>query len=206
MGFLKVNLTGKVGSCGFFALITKILPFYQVYLIKVDHEAQTLRDKDGYCIKCKPGEPGVLIGIIGSSPEKAFHGYANNDDASKKKIIENVFKNGQRAFFSGDLMMTDSLGYVYFCDRLGDTYRWRGENVSTIEVENVISRNLNSREVVVYGVEVPGQEGKAGMAAINCEPNEIDLKQLGDKLKKDLPSYARPVFLRFVKTLEHTGN
>jgi solute carrier family 27 fatty acid transporter 1/4 len=104
----------------------------------------------------------------------------------------------------GDLMMYDSFGYVYFCDRLGDTYRWKGENVSTIEVENVISKHLNSAEVVVYGVEVPGEEGRAGMAAVKMDKN-IDLNALASAMKKDLPAYSKPLFIRFVSELEHTG-
>jgi acyl-CoA synthetase (AMP-forming)/AMP-acid ligase II len=106
---------------------------------------------------------------------------------------------------AGDLMMYDSYGYMYFCDRLGDTYRWRGENVSTIEVENIISKHLNSREVVVYGVEVPGQEGRAGMAAILDTPNNIDVVQLSKIVASNLPSYERPVFVRLVRQLDHTG-
>jgi len=202
-----VNIAQKQGACGFFPLIHKLftIPAYPVFIIRIDTQMNPIRDENGFCIKCGPGEKGLLIGIIGKNPVTAYNGYANNSKASETKIINNVFKKGQQAFNSGDLMMMDSLGYVYFCDRLGDTFRWRGENVSTIEVENVISRNLNSREVVVYGVEIPGQEGRAGMAAIHCESNEIDLKQLHDKLRVDLPNYARPVFIRFVKALEHTG-
>jgi acyl-CoA synthetase (AMP-forming)/AMP-acid ligase II len=102
-------------------------------------------------------------------------------------------------------MMYDSYGYMYFCDRLGDTYRWRGENVSTIEVENIISKHLNSREVVVYGVELPGQEGRAGMAAILDSSDNIDINELSKNIINSLPSYSRPVFLRFAKEVEHTG-
>jgi solute carrier family 27 fatty acid transporter 1/4 len=156
-------------------------------------------------MKCEPGEKGLLVGIIGNNPVTAYNGYANNSQASRTKVLDNVFKKGQSGFNSGDLMMMDSLGYMYFCDRLGDTYRWRGENVSTIEVENVISRNLDSREVVVYGVEVPGQEGKAGMAALNFQPDALDLGLLGAQLKNELPNYAKPMFIRFVENVEHTG-
>jgi acyl-CoA synthetase (AMP-forming)/AMP-acid ligase II len=101
-------------------------------------------------------------------------------------------------------MMYDNLGYMYFCDRLGDTYRWRGENVSTIEVENVISKYCDLTEVVVYGVEIPGQEGKAGMAAIVVK-KDIDLDLLAKNLVKNLPSYARPLFIRLTSEVEHTG-
>jgi solute carrier family 27 fatty acid transporter 1/4 len=102
-------------------------------------------------------------------------------------------------------MMYDKYGYMYFCDRLGDTYRWRGENVATIEVENVISKNLNSTECVVYGVEIPGQEGRAGMAAIKSKETDVNLSQLSAQLKHQLPAYAKPLFVRFVSELEHTG-
>jgi acyl-CoA synthetase (AMP-forming)/AMP-acid ligase II len=100
-------------------------------------------------------------------------------------------------------MMMDELGYIYFCDRLGDTYRWKGENVSTVEVENIMSEKLKSTEVIIYGVEVPGQEGKAGMATIVDE--KFDIKCLHDLIKNDLTSYAKPQFLRLVKDVEHTG-
>ena len=99
--------------------------------------------------------------------------------------------------------MIDDYGWVYFVDRLGDTFRWRGENVSTIEVENILSSKVNSIETVVYGVEIPGQEGRAGMATIMT--NNVDVKKLGDSLKKDLPAYARPIFIRLNENVEHTG-
>lgn len=185
-------------------LINSLFNFLPIHLIKIDDQMNPVRDENGYCIKCKDGEKGLLIGIIGNTTKTAFNGYANNKEATKKKIVENVFKKGQRAFNSGDLMMRDSFGYMYFCDRLGDTYRWRGENVSTIEVENVLSAHLNSKEVVVYGVEIAGQEGRAGMAAV-LEASLSDLTQLTDKIKSDLPAYARPVFIRLIKELEHTG-
>lgn len=162
-----------------------------------------IRDKNGFCIECKPGEKGLLIGMIGTNAKTAYNGYANNKKASNSKIIENVFKNGQRAFNSGDSMVCDSWGYIYFCDRLGDTYRWRGENVATVEVENAISSLLNSTEVSVFGVEVPGQEGKAGMAAIMT--NELDLEMLNSHLRANLPAYAKPLLLRLSKEFDYTG-
>ena len=201
-----VNTVSKIGACGFLPLINKYIPFLPVHLIKIDADMNPIRDKKGFCIPCRPGETGLLIGIIGNRAKTAFNGYANNTSASNKKIIEDVFKKGQRAFNSGDALVMDRFGYMFFCDRLGDTYRWRGENVSTIEVENVISKNLNSAEVVVYGVEVPGEEGKAGMAAIVSENNDLDMSKLASKLSSDLPSYAMPLFVRLVKDIEHTGS
>lgn len=99
----------------------------------------------------------------------------------------------------------DRFGYFYFCDRLGDTFRWRGENVSTVEVENQISRFLDSKEVVVYGVEIPGQEGRAGMVSIAESPERIDLTNLNKRILEEIPSYARPLFIRFTPELDHTG-
>ena len=110
-------------------------------------------------------------------------------------------------------MVCDAYGYMQFCDRIGDTYRWKGENIATVEVENVISKNVDSAECAVYGVEIPGQEGKAGMAAIKINTSngyikngiDIDLKTLSTKLKTELPAYANPIFIRLVEDLEHTG-
>ncbi len=100
-------------------------------------------------------------------------------------------------------MMYNKYGWLYFCDRLGDTYRWRGENVSTVEIEDIISSKLDSAEVVVYGVEIPGQEGKAGMAAII--KNNLDIDKLSIDIKQSIPSYARPIFIRVSNDIEHTG-
>jgi solute carrier family 27 fatty acid transporter 1/4 len=100
-------------------------------------------------------------------------------------------------------MMCDKYGFIYFCDRLGDTYRWKGENVSTVEIENIISAKLDFTECVVYGVEIPGQEGRAGMVSIL--KLDVNLKKLYEDLKKDLPPYARPVFIRLVDNVDHTG-
>lgn len=103
-------------------------------------------------------------------------------------------------------MTCDAYGYFTFCDRIGDTFRWRGENVATIEVENVISSLLNTVEAVVYGVEIPGQEGRCGMVSlVNKEDIELDLEKLNEHLKKNLASFARPIFVRLVNEIEYTG-
>lgn len=100
--------------------------------------------------------------------------------------------------------MKDWEGYIYFVDRLGDTFRWKGENVSTIEVENIISSRLDSLEVIVYGVQIPGHEGRAGMAILTR--TNVDLDKLVQHLKDDLPAYAKPIFIRLKEAVEHTGN
>lgn len=99
----------------------------------------------------------------------------------------------------------DEFGYIFFKDRTGDTFRWRGENVSTAEVESVISSICGLKDAVVYGVEVPGSEGKAGMAAIADIDGNIDLTVLASGLTKQLPSYARPLFVRILKEINMTG-
>lgn len=101
------------------------------------------------------------------------------------------------------MAVADNYGYFYFVDRLGDTFRWRGENVSTVEVENIISARIDSKEVIVYGVQIPGQEGRAGMATIT--DNSIDIDQLGKHIKTDLTAYAKPLFIRLKENVEHTG-
>lgn len=133
-----------------------------------------------------------------------FEGYLNPVETSKK-IAHDVFRKGDSAFLSGDLVVRDELGYIYFHDRTGDTFRWRGENVSTAEVESVMSKVLGLRDVVVYGVMVPGTEGRAGMAAIVDPDNRVDLAALVHSLKKLLPSYACPMFLRIVHNVDLTG-
>ena len=103
-------------------------------------------------------------------------------------------------------MICDPYGYFTFCDRIGDTFRWRGENVATIEVENIITSLLNNVEVVVYGAEIPGQEGRCGMTSlVNKEGIDFDLEKLNEHLKKNLASFARPIFIRIVDEIEYTG-
>uniref|UniRef100_A0A8C8IVE8 Very long-chain fatty acid transport protein n=1 Tax=Oncorhynchus tshawytscha TaxID=74940 RepID=A0A8C8IVE8_ONCTS len=195
------NMTG---ACGF---NSQILPFiYPIRLVKVDEETMELtRGPDGVCIPCKPGEPGQLVGrIIQNDPLRRFDGYVN-EGATTKKIANNVFKKGDSAYLSGDVLIMDQYGYMYFKDRTGDTFRWKGENVSTTEVEGTLSRLLDMKDVVVYGVEVPGAEGKAGMAAVADPERSTDLEKFGKDLEKALPPYARPVFLRFLNEVNKTG-
>ncbi|KAI0242882.1 Long-chain fatty acid transport protein 1 [Lamellibrachia satsuma] len=199
-----VNSDNTVGKVGF---VTRILPFvYPVTLIKVDTETgKPLRDSHGMCIKCQPGEPGELVGkIIKGDPVRHFDGYINSD-ATNKKICYDVFHKGDHAFLTGDLLVMDEYGYMAFKDRTGDTFRWRGENVSTLEVEATISNIVALKDVVVYGVHVPGLEGCAGMAAIADNTDSLDLRQFYTSMQKALPSYARPVFLRILHKVDSTG-
>lgn len=135
---------------------------------------------------------------------RCFDGYVNKQ-ASSKKIVHDVLKKGDQWFLSGDLMYWDDLGYLFFRDRLGDTFRWRGENVSTSEVEAVMANALGLNSVVVYGVEIPGCEGRAGMAAIEDCDGIINMNFVSTKLPEVLPPYARPVFLRVTNSVDTTG-
>ncbi|XP_009948938.1 PREDICTED: long-chain fatty acid transport protein 1-like, partial [Leptosomus discolor] len=198
------NLDGKVGACGF---NSRILPnVYPIRLVKVNEDTMELiRDSGGLCIPCRPGEPGLLVGQINQQdPLRRFDGYVS-ESATHKKIADNVLRKGDQAYLSGDVLVMDEFGYMYFRDRSGDTFRWRGENVSTTEVEGTLSHILNQTDVAVYGVEVPGVEGKAGMAAIADPKAKVNPNVLYQELQKVLPPYARPVFLRLLPQVDTTG-
>uniref|UniRef100_A0A8C5JZ81 long-chain-fatty-acid--CoA ligase n=1 Tax=Jaculus jaculus TaxID=51337 RepID=A0A8C5JZ81_JACJA len=198
------NMDGKVGSCGFNSRI--LTHVYPIRLVKVNEDTmEPLRDAQGLCIPCQPGEPGLLVGQINQQdPLRRFDGYVS-DTATDKKIAHSVFRKGDSAYLSGDVLVMDELGYMYFRDRSGDTFRWRGENVSTTEVEGVLSRLLGQTDVAVYGVAVPGVEGKAGMAAIVDPHSKLDPNSMYQELQKVLAPYARPIFLRLLPHVDTTG-
>jgi solute carrier family 27 (fatty acid transporter), member 1/4 len=125
--------------------------------------------------------------------------------ASEKKVIKNVFKHGDMYFNSSDILVMDLFGYYYFKDRTGDTFRWKGENVASAEVEGIVMKVAGLSDCVVYGVDIPELEGKAGMAAIVDPDNKIDLVSLAAGIKGSLPPYARPVFIRIMAELPMTG-
>jgi fatty-acyl-CoA synthase len=166
------------------------------------------RDANGHCIECAVDEVGELLGEIDDDPSKPaakFDGYCD-PNATRAKIMRDVFKPGDAWFRTGDLLKRDARGYYYFIDRIGDTYRWKGENVSTTEVAETLSTFPGVHEATVYGVTVPGHEGRAGMAALVVEDlASFGLKGLRKLLADHLPPYARPVFLRFRPKLDLTG-
>ena len=195
------NLDGRIGAVG------RVPPLLRSKLkariIKFDVESeQPVRGPDGFCIETAPDEAGEAIGPITGEPRQRFDGY-DDQAQSNKKLLRDVFVKGDLWFRTGDLMRMDKDGYVYFVDRVGDTFRWKGENVSTSEVEMAISSMHGVKHAVVYGVAVPGYDGRAGMAAIT--PNGIDVPGLYVHLSGTLPAYARPVFLRLRGEVETTG-
>ena len=199
--FSLYNAEGKPGAIG------RIPPFlthrFPVALVKHDIDAgEPARGPDGFCIRCAPDEPGEAIGKIAAGAGR-FEGYTDAA-ASAKKVLRDVFAAGDSWYRTGDLMRRDRAGFFYFVDRIGDTFRWKGENVSTGEVEEVIAACPGIAEVAVYGVAVPGAEGRAGMAAI-VPGDGFDLAQLRRHLAERLPDYARPVFLRLRDGIALTG-
>jgi fatty-acyl-CoA synthase len=167
---------------------------------------QPIRDHQGFCLECRTDEAGEVIGKIlkdASKPGARFEGYATQSE-TEKKILHDAFEKGDSWFRTGDLMRKDADGYFYFMDRIGDTFRWKGENVSTTEVEETIGQFPGVEETNVYGVGIPGHDGRAGMAALVVNRN-FDLAEFHKHLAKSLPDYARPLFLRLRGEMEVTS-
>ena len=200
-----VNSTGKIGAVGFLPVIVP-LSIQPSVIIRIDPDTnKPIRNSSGYCELVDYNEPGEYVGkIIPKNIISQFDGYKGLESQTQKKILTDVFTKGDRYYRSGDIMRIDEEGYLYFADRSGDTFRWRGENVSTTEVENTVAKILNDSQVACYGVEVTGSEGRAGMIAV-VKQNDIDFVQFGMEVQKRLPSYAVPLFVRLVDKLEYTG-
>ena len=172
----------------------------------VDYDSETgepRRGADGRLSKVGKGGVGLLLSGISSS--QPFDGYTD-PVATEKKIVRDAFEDGDAWFISGDLMMDQGLKHASFVDRLGDTFRWKGENVATTEVEAAVGTQPGVDQAVVYGVPVTGADGKAGMAAIRLNDDaEFDGQAMADALRKSLPAYAVPAFIRLSAELEHTS-
>ena len=200
-----MNYDGTVGAVGRIPGWAK--KRFNVELVQFNTETeQVVRGADGLCIKCKPGEAGEALGKISNDPNTPtgrFDGYARKEE-TEKKILRDVFEKGDQWFRTGDLLKQDKLGYFYFVDRIGDTFRWKGENVSTNEVSEAISVFPGIKEANVYGVVIPGADGRAGMASIVSD-NDLDLVKLHHHINKELPDYARPLFIRISHEMEVTG-
>ncbi|HQZ58848.1 MAG TPA: long-chain-acyl-CoA synthetase [Acinetobacter sp.] len=176
-------------------------------IVEFDKEKnEFVHDSKGYCKKVKTGETGLLIGKITS--RSPFDGYTD-PEKNKSVILKDVFEKGDSYFNTGDLVRDIGFRHAQFVDRLGDTFRWKGENVSTTEVENMVCEFEKIAEAVVYGVEIPNTNGRAGMAAITMKDGEelqaADLTEMLSVFKKCLPAYAIPVFLRVQAKVETTG-
>jgi fatty-acyl-CoA synthase len=203
--FSLYNCEGRLGSIG------KIPPFLAhrlpVALLRFDVESgEPRRNAAGLCERCEPNEVGEAVGFIPAARTELagrFEGYAD-PEASARKVLRNVFKDGDSWYRTGDLMRRDERGFYYFVDRVGETYRWKGENVSTAEVLTALTAGRGVLDGVVYGVAVPGADGRAGAAALVVDA-EFDLAAFRADAALRLPAYARPVFLRLLDTIESTG-
>eukprot|EP01103_Thecamoeba_quadrilineata_P007325 TRINITY_DN1719_c0_g1_i1.p1 TRINITY_DN1719_c0_g1~~TRINITY_DN1719_c0_g1_i1.p1 ORF type:complete len:632 (+),score=105.20 TRINITY_DN1719_c0_g1_i1:40-1935(+) len=199
-----LNHFGKEGAVGWVSPLVKFL--HPARLVKFDQETETpVRAKNGFCIECKPNEAGELLGCIEQGdPSREFSGYTD-PKATEKKILRNVFVKGDSYFRTGDLLRYDQEGYWYFVDRIGDTFRWKGENVATSEVAQVISGVAGVKDANVYGVAIPNKDGRAGMASLNIDPAQFSLDALYAHCSKNLPKYATPVFVRLQEEMEITS-
>ncbi|WAC49383.1 long-chain-acyl-CoA synthetase [Asticcacaulis sp. SL142] len=196
------NFDGQAGAIG------RAPPYlrsaFNIRLVKFDVEQELPeRNAKGLCIECKPDEIGEAIGIIGQDARHSYSGYADKA-ASEKKILRDVFKKGDMWFRTGDLMKQDKDGYLYFVDRIGDTFRFKGENVSTSEVGEVCAGAAGVDEAIVYGVEVPHYDGKAGMVALIVR-DSFKIEDFCQHVLAGLPTYARPRFVRLLQQAETTG-
>ena len=201
--FSLFNVEECVGALG------RVPPFlshrFPVALIK--HEVETgkpLRDAQGFCVPCVTDEAGEAIGRIEEDGRAGrFEGYSD-EAQSETKIVRDVSAKGDAWYRTGDLMRMDKDGFFYFVDRIGDTFRWKGENVAASEVAETIGAFPGIKLASVYGVTVPGTDGRAGMAAVEVE-GELDLVAFRRHLIDRLPRYACPLFIRIRTELELTG-
>ncbi|KAJ7994590.1 hypothetical protein DPEC_G00251050 [Dallia pectoralis] len=198
-----VNYTGKIGAIGRVNFLHRTL--FPYVLIKYNTERdEPIRDTSGLCVESPRGETGLLVSKI--TDIAPFVGYAKNSQQTEKKKLRDVLRKGDVYFNSGDLMKIDHDNFIYFQDRVGDTFRWKGENVATTEVTDTLTLIDFVQEANVYGVQVPGNEGRIGMAAITVkEGQHFDGTKTFSHVASNLPAYARPRFIRIQNAVEVTS-
>lgn len=202
----------SAGAVGRYGSIVKLLLTRRQAVVEVDWETETpLRDpkRNNFCTRVKPGLPGELLYVLDPADIKAtYMGYFNNEKATDSKIMRDVFTKGDAWFRTGDIIRIDNENRIYFCDRIGDTFRWKSQNVSTSEVMEVLGLHPSVKDANVYGVEVPSHDGRAGCAATVFD-RDVDgqlLDGVAAHVCQQLPNYAVPLFLRVTKEIESTGN
>ncbi len=203
--FSLYNCEGHPGAIG--KIPTFLAHRMTVALLRFDVDSgEPVRNAEGFCERCAPNEAGEAVGLIppaASDLGGRFEGYAD-EEATARKVLRNVFKTGDAWYRTGDLMRRDENGFYYFVDRVGETYRWKGENVSTAEVLTALTASRGVLDGVVYGVTVPGADGRAGTAALLVDA-DFDLGAFRADVAQRLPAYARPVFVRLLSSIEATG-
>jgi fatty-acyl-CoA synthase len=200
-----INLDNRVGSCG-------RIPYRDLHngrLIRYDIETEShVHDENDFCIECAPGEVGEFIGMIPDLPDSGagrFEGYTSVE-ATEQKTLRDVFEKGDRWYRSSDLLRRDEDDYFYFVDRIGDTFRWKSENVSTQEVAEALGGFPGLEIANVYGVQVRGVQGQAGMATLVLrDPQAFDGRAFYEFTEDRLPHYAAPVFIRVAKAADMTS-
>ena len=196
---------GRNGPLGGFLLS------FETAIVKVDcvAEAPLRSGPNNFCTRVPRGEPGELLQRVNAADiGVTFQGYFNNLKASESKVMRDVFAKGDAWFRTGDVIRWDTEGRWWFVDRIGDTFRWKSENVSTAEVSEALGSYAPIDEINVYGVEIPHHDGRAGCAAVafNREVDQGLLDGLAEHATKSLPRYAVPIFIRTTKDMGRTGN
>ncbi|MET4426211.1 fatty-acyl-CoA synthase [Bradyrhizobium sp. JR18.2] len=201
--FSLFNVEGQPGAIG---RVPPLLAHrFPAGLVKLDPDSGApLRNEEGFCVACARGEAGEAIGRIGTADEGGgrFEGYTDAGE-TEKKILRDVFAKGDAWFRTGDLMRLDDKGFFHFVDRIGDTFRWKGENVATSEVNDAVRDFTGVIDATTYGVSIPGTDGRAGMSAIVVNEG-FNIEELPAHLAQRLPVYARPVFIRISRELDAT--
>jgi len=205
----NVNLFNNRGRCGAIGYMSAVMQLiYKVRFLKLDPVSEEpLRGADGLCIEAQLGEAGEAVGYIDSADaSRRFDGYTDSK-STQSKILCDVLRPGDRFFRSGDLLRWDPDGYIYFVDRIGDTFRWKGENVATTEVASALmALGAGVQECNVYGLSIPNLEGRAGAAAVRAvDGGSVDLELLYQGVTASLAHYARPVFIRMLCEMEVTA-
>ncbi|MEO8604020.1 MAG: AMP-binding protein [bacterium] len=197
-----MNRRGRVGSVGRSAPFTH----NQLKLVQFDFEAQQpRRGADRFLIECRPGEVGELLSQVAQSTMMSFDGYVDKAD-NEQKLLRDCFVAGDVYLRTGDLLRRDRAAYYYFVDRIGDTFRWKGENVATAEVAELLNGAPGISETAVYGVRVPHADGRAGMALVVLQPGAtFEPRVYFDFAEKAVPPYARPLFVRVAASMDVTG-
>ena len=201
--FSLFNVEGQPGAIG---RIPPLLAHrFPASLVRLDPDnGAPLRNEDGLCIACTRGEAGEAIGRIGTADQGGgrFEGYTDAGE-TEKKVLRDVFAKGDSWFRTGDLMRLDDKGFFHFVDRIGDTFRWKGENVAASEVNDAVRDFTGVVDATTYGVSIPGTDGRAGMSTIVVNEG-FDIAALPTHLAQRLPSYAHPVFIRISQELDAT--
>lgn len=203
-----------VGAIGYNGFLTSALLKSRSAIVQVNWETEApIRDpkNHNFCIRVPRGQPGELLFRIDTAQiARGFQGYLNNTKATESKIMRSVLEKNDVYFRTGDVVKWDKEGRWWFLDRIGDTFRWKSENVSTAEVSEVLGTHPAIEEANVYGVDLPHHEGRVGCATVKCnddmEADQKTLNSIAVHVRDRLPRYAVPLFLRVTKSMQATGN